>query len=42
MMITVAMVGYAVGYVLAAATRTEGGPALYVPVPHSLRRFMRR
>ena len=41
-MIAVAMVGYTVGYVLAAATRTENGPSLYVPVPSSLRRFMRR
>jgi hypothetical protein len=42
MMVTVAMVGYTVGYFLAAATRTEEGPALYVPLPSALRRLVRR
>ena len=32
-MMTAAMVGYTLGYVLAAATRTHDGPALYVPPP---------
>jgi len=41
-MIAFAMVGYTLGYVLAAATRTEDGPALYVPVPDALRRLVRR
>jgi hypothetical protein len=42
MMVTVAMVGYAIGYVLAAATRAEEGSALYLPVPARLRRFIAR
>ena len=42
MMIGIAMVGYAIGYALAAATRSEDGSALYLPVPASLRRFVRR
>jgi hypothetical protein len=41
-MMTAAMVGYTLGYVLAAATRTHDGPALYVPLPAVLRRFVRR
>lgn len=42
MMVTAAMLGWALGYGLAAATRTETGPALYVPVPRRLRDFVRR
>ena len=42
MMVTLAMVAYAIGYGLAAATRCEEGPALYLPVPARLRRFVRR
>lgn len=42
MMVAAAMLGWALGYGLAAATRTEPGPALYVPVPRPLRRFIRR
>jgi hypothetical protein len=42
MMIGVAMVGYAIGYVLAAATRSEDGSALWLPVPARLRRFVQR
>jgi hypothetical protein len=42
MMIGLAMVGYAIGYALAAATRSEDGSALYLPVPARLRRFVRR
>jgi hypothetical protein len=42
MMIAAAMVGWAIGYGLAAATRTAEGPALYVPIPSRLRRFMSR
>jgi len=42
MMIGVAMVAYAIGYVLAAATRCEEGSALYLPVPARLRRFIER
>jgi hypothetical protein len=36
------MVGYTVGYALAAFTRTEDGPALYVPLPSRLRRVFGR
>lgn len=42
MMIAAAMLGWALGYGLAAATRTEPGSALYVPIPSSLRRFIQR
>jgi hypothetical protein len=42
MMIAAAMIGWAIGYGLAAATRTEQGPALYVPIPSSFRRFVQR
>ena len=42
MTVTAAMVGYTLGYLLAAMTRTEDGPALYVPLPGLLRRFVRR
>jgi hypothetical protein len=42
MMIAAAMLGWALGYGLAAATRSEPGPALYVPVPSRLVRFLRR
>jgi hypothetical protein len=42
MMIGVAMVAYTIGYALAAATRSEDGPALYLPVPARLRRFVHR
>jgi hypothetical protein len=36
------MVGYTVGYGLAAFTRTQTGPALFVPLPASLRRLLDR
>ena len=42
MMVAAAILGWALGYGLAAATRTEAGPALYVPVPRRLRRFVER
>jgi hypothetical protein len=42
MMVAAAMLGWALGYGLAAATRTESGPALYLPVPSRLRRFVQR
>ena len=42
MMVAAAMLGWTLGYVLASATRTEEGPALYVPVPSRLRRFLER
>ena len=42
MTVTAAMVGYTLGYVLAAATRTQDGSALYLPLPAVLRRFVRR
>jgi hypothetical protein len=42
MMVAAAMLGYALGYALAAATRTEDGPALYLPVPARLRRLIGR
>jgi len=38
MMIAAAMLGYTLGYAFAAATRTEEGPALYVPFPAWWRR----
>ncbi len=41
-MIAAALVGWTLGYALAAATRTVEGPALVVPVPAMLRRFVRR
>ncbi len=41
-MIAVAMVAYTIGYALAAATRSENGPALYLPVPARLRKFVER
>ena len=37
----IAMIGYTIGYALAALTRTHDGPALRIPVPASLRRFVR-
>jgi len=40
MMVAAAMLGWTLGYALALATRTEEGPALYVPVPSRLRRFL--
>ena len=42
MMVAAAMLGYTFGYALAVVTRTENGPALYVPIPARLRRFVRR
>lgn len=42
MMLAAAMLGWALGFGLAAATRTETGPALYVPLPAPLRRFFDR
>ncbi len=42
MMLTAAMLGWALGFGLAAATRTETGPALYVPLPGPLRRLLER
>jgi hypothetical protein len=42
MMVGAALVGWAIGFGLAAATRTETGPALYVPLPAALRRFFER
>jgi hypothetical protein len=42
MTVTVAMVAYAIGYALAAATRREDGCALVLPVPARLRRFVQR
>ena len=42
MMVTVAMVAYTIGYALAAATRSEDGPALYLPVPARLRKLVQR
>ena len=41
-MITAAMLGWTLGYAIAHATRTEEGPALYLPVPTRLRRFLER
>jgi len=41
-MVAAAMLGWALGYALAAATRTEAGPALYLPVPTRLRHLVRR
>ena len=38
----IAMIGYTIGYALAAFTRTHDGPALRLPVPASLRRFVGR
>ena len=37
-----AMLGWTLGYALAAATRTVEGSALYVPVPARLRRLLER
>jgi hypothetical protein len=42
MMVAAAMLGWTLGYVLAHATRTVEGAALYVPVPRRLRRFVER
>lgn len=42
MMVAVAMVAYTIGYALAAATRSEDGPALYLPVPARLRKLVQR
>ena len=42
MMVVAAMLGWTLGYVLAHTTRTEEGPALYVPVPGPLRRLLGR
>jgi hypothetical protein len=42
MMVTAAMLGWALGYGLAAATRTVTGPALYVPLPRPVRRLLGR
>lgn len=42
MMVTAALVGWTLGYVLAAATRTVDGPALVLPLPAMLRRFVGR
>ena len=36
-----AMVGYTLGYALAALTRTQPGPALFVPLPARIRRLIR-
>ena len=41
MTITAAMVGYTIGYMVAAATRTVEGSALHLPVPARLRRLRR-
>ena len=42
MMVAAAMLGYTLGYALAAATRTARGSALCVPLPRALRRLVRR
>jgi hypothetical protein len=42
MMIAAAIIGWSIGYAIAAATRTEDGPALYVPIPARLRRLIER
>jgi hypothetical protein len=42
MMIGAAVVGWTLGYALAAATRSADGPALVLPVPAVLRRLVRR
>jgi hypothetical protein len=41
-MVAVAMVGWTLGYALAHATRTEEGPALYLPLPNRLRQYLER
>ena len=41
-MVVAAMLGWTLGYALALATRTEEGPALYVPLPRRFRRFVER
>ena len=42
MMVTAAILGWSLGYGLAAVTRSEDGCALYVPIPKRFRRFVRR
>ena len=42
MMIAAAILGWSLGYGLAAVTRTEDGPALYMPIPKRFRRFVQR
>ena len=42
MMVAAALLGWSLGYGIAAVTRSEDGPALYVPVPKRLRRFVQR
>ena len=41
-MVAAAMVGWTLGYALAHATRTEEGPALYLPIPSLLRQYLGR
>jgi hypothetical protein len=42
MMVAAAIIGWSIGYAIAAATRSEDGPALYVPIPARLRRLIER
>jgi hypothetical protein len=42
MAIAASMLGWALGFALAAVTRTESGPALYFPLPSVLRRWLDR
>ena len=42
MMVTAAMLGWALGYALAAVTRTHEDQGLVMPVPARLRRFIDR
>ena len=42
MTVVAAILGWSLGYGLAAVTRSEEGPALYVPIPKRFRRFIQR
>jgi len=42
MMVAAALLGWSLGYGIAAVTRSEDGSALYVPIPKRFRRFVRR
>ena len=42
MAIGASMLGWALGFALSAATRTDTGPALRLPIPTPLRRFFSR
>jgi hypothetical protein len=40
--IAASMLGWALGFAISAVTRTETGPALRLPIPSPLRRFLSR